>query len=182
MQALDAAGLAAARNASARSHVSASGYSDPRLDIRPRRARTRWAVLRRLPDATLLRLQLDTGRTHQIRVHLQGIGVPLLGDPIYGPQPAGLDAGFRAAHLLLGRPALHAAVLAFEHPRTGRRLRFRAPLPHDLRELLRRLSILGAGAGPSEAGEVRAIAQEDDDGEHQVDHRHLQADVLEDEL
>jgi 23S rRNA pseudouridine1911/1915/1917 synthase len=137
MQALDRAAVAALRTAVQRSHVSASGYSDPRLDLRPRRARTRYALLRRLPGASLLRLQLDTGRTHQIRVHLQAIGLPLLGDPIYGPNRAALAPALGAAHAALGRPALHAAVLAFDHPGTGRPLRFHAPLPADLRELLR---------------------------------------------
>jgi 23S rRNA pseudouridine1911/1915/1917 synthase len=130
MQALDAAGLAAARRAGWKSPVSASGYSDPRLDLRPRAAHTRWAVLRRLAGATLLRCELDTGRTHQIRVHLQGIGCPILGDPLYGPpdDQAGLE-----------RPALHAARLEFQHPQSGQRLRFLAPLPEELRDLVRRL-------------------------------------------
>jgi 23S rRNA pseudouridine1911/1915/1917 synthase len=140
MQALDAAGAAAARRAMVREHVSASGYSDPRLDGRPRRARTHWRVLRRLPGATLLRLELDTGRTHQIRVHLQGIGMPLLGDPLYGPEaPEALSPGARSVHQQLGRPALHAAVLAFVHPRTGVMLRLRAPLPADLHAALTEL-------------------------------------------
>ena len=158
MQALDAAAAADLRRAGFASPVSASGYSDPRLDVRPRAARTHWSVLRRLLGATLLRLDLDTGRTHQIRVHLQGAGMPLLGDPIYGPfthtrgravgggeerDDVGPRDGERAALLAasraLGRPALHAAMLAFTHPRSGVALRFRAPLPADLRALLARL-------------------------------------------
>jgi 23S rRNA pseudouridine1911/1915/1917 synthase len=135
MQALDPPALAAALRAGWRSQVSASGYSDPRLDLRPRAARTHWAVLRRLRGATLLRCELDTGRTHQIRVHLQGLGCPILGDPLYGP--ADDDTG-------LARPALHAARLDFPHPRSGAPLRFRAPLPADLRDLLARLALLPA--------------------------------------
>jgi 23S rRNA pseudouridine1911/1915/1917 synthase len=139
MQALDAAALEAAQRAGWRSHVSASGYSDPRLDLRPRPARTRWALVRRLCGATLLRCELVTGRTHQIRVHLQGIGCPLLGDPLYGP-PADASG--------LERPALHAAALAFRQPRSGELLRFRSPLPADLRDLLVRLD----PAAPPPAG------------------------------
>jgi 23S rRNA pseudouridine1911/1915/1917 synthase len=140
MQSLDRSAVTALATSFKRSHVSASGYSDPRLDVRPRRARTHYALLRRLPGASLLRLRLETGRTHQIRVHLQGIGVPLLGDPIYGPEAAALAPRLRDAHAALGRPALHAAVLCFEHPRSGEWMRFRAPLPEDLRALLRRLA------------------------------------------
>lgn len=146
MQALDAEALAAAMRAGWRSRVSKSGYSDPRLDLRPRDARTHYRVLRRLRGATLLVARLETGRTHQIRVHLQGIGAPLLGDPLYGPEatprawgpwdPAAVEAS-RA----LGRPALHAAVLAFVHPTTGRELRFRAPLPEDLARLVLQLAL-----------------------------------------
>ncbi len=136
MQALDAAAAGVARRAIVREHVSRSGYSDPRLDIRPRRARTRWRVLRRFAGATLLKLELDTGRTHQIRVHLQGIGAPLLGDPLYGPEETKLAPAVAAVHRGLGRPALHAAALCFSHPRTGEPLRLRAPLPADLRAAL----------------------------------------------
>ncbi len=121
MQALDAAAAAEIMRLGLQPHVSESGYSDPRRNLRPRRARTHWRVLRHLRGATLLRCTLETGRTHQIRVHLQAIGLPLLGDPLYGV-PGGLE-----------RPALHAAVLAFVHPTTGAPLRFRAPLPADMR-------------------------------------------------
>jgi 23S rRNA pseudouridine1911/1915/1917 synthase len=138
MQALDAAEAEAARLEIVRSHVSSSGYSDPHQDIRPRAARTRWAVLRRLRGgATLLRFELDTGRTHQIRVHAYRAGMPLLGDPIYGPASQDLEPSLApqlsAAHTAMARPALHAALLAFTHPVTGAALRFRAPLPADLR-------------------------------------------------
>jgi 23S rRNA pseudouridine1911/1915/1917 synthase len=141
MQALDPDHAAAARR-SARSRVSRSGYSDPRLDIRPRRARTHWALLRHLGGASLLRVELETGRTHQIRVHMQAIGMPLLGDPIYGSLPgARLDDATLRTETGLARPALHAAVLAFHHPRSGQRLHFRAALPADLRQLIARLAL-----------------------------------------
>ena len=87
-------------------------------------------------QVTRVKLQLETGRTHQIRVHLADAGHPLLGDLVYG-------AGYRASEALLseagqdalkklGRQALHAAVLGFEHPITGARLRFESDLPADL--------------------------------------------------
>lgn len=141
MQALSAAAAAAESQALVRPHVSASGYSDPHLDLRPRRARTHWRLLRRFRGASLLGLDLETGRTHQIRVHLQGMGWPLLGDPLYGPRADGVwDAGVLAASAALGRPALHAARLEFQHPRSGAWLCFRAPLPADLHALVARLA------------------------------------------
>ncbi len=78
--------------------------------------------------AALVRFRLETGRTHQIRVHAADHGWPLLGDPLYGKPPREL----RATAERLGRQALHAAVLPFDHPATGERLRFRSPLPADL--------------------------------------------------
>lgn len=88
------------------------------------------------PAVSLIRLELETGRTHQIRVHLAHIGHPLLGDAVYG---AGFKASAnklapqaRAALVALGRQALHAAVLGFEHPVTGKPLQFESTLPADL--------------------------------------------------
>jgi 23S rRNA pseudouridine1911/1915/1917 synthase len=74
----------------------------------------------------LLACRLETGRTHQIRVHLTAIGHPVLGDPVYGPRPA------VAATLGLVRPALHAGRLAFDHPVSGARIDLAEPLPDDL--------------------------------------------------
>jgi len=108
---------------------------DPRMRTRmavggnsPRAARTRFTLERALPEYSLLRLHLDTGRTHQIRVHLQAIGHPVAGDPEYGT--AGL--------LGLERQFLHAARLAFEHPLTGTPVDVRSPLPADLLAALER--------------------------------------------
>ncbi len=109
-------------------------------------ARTRWRVRERLGPACLLEVALDTGRTHQIRVHLAHAGLPVVGDPLYGGRGKGqLNAGegersLRAA-LLAGMPrqALHAAELEFPHPITAEALRFTAPLPEDFRQALERL-------------------------------------------
>jgi len=90
---------------------------------------THWERVEALAGAALLRLRLETGRTHQIRVHAADHGWPLLGDPVYGHRPR--DERVAAAAAVLGRQALHAAVLAFDHPVTGERLTFEAPLPAD---------------------------------------------------
>ena len=93
-----------------------------------------------LPVASLVRCALETGRTHQIRVHMAHIGHPLLGDRLYGSgfktKANRLSALQQAALAALRRQALHAAVLGFEHPRTGRTLRFESPLPEDMRAVL----------------------------------------------
>jgi 23S rRNA pseudouridine1911/1915/1917 synthase len=106
---------------------------DPRVRTRmtvgglsPREARTHFTLDRALPDTSLLRLHLDTGRTHQIRVHLQAIGHPVCGDPEYGtPGLLGLERQF-----------LHAARLSFDHPFTGAPVEVISPLPADLRRAL----------------------------------------------
>ena len=110
-----------------------------------RRAVTHYEVLATYPRgaakpiASLLALTLETGRTHQVRVHMAHIGHPLLGDPAYGAgfkaSGAKLSEPARQALSDLGRQALHAAVLAFEHPRTRKKLRFEAPLPADMSRL-----------------------------------------------
>jgi 23S rRNA pseudouridine1911/1915/1917 synthase len=88
------------------------------------------------PVASLLALQLETGRTHQIRVHLAHIGHPLLGDSVYGPhfktKASQLGPESQAALAALGRQALHAYLLALEHPRSGDVLHWESPLPKDL--------------------------------------------------
>ena len=88
------------------------------------------------PVAALLACQLETGRTHQIRVHLAHIGHPLLGDAVYGPhfktKASHLGPRSQAALTALGRQALHAYLLALEHPQTGEILHWESPLPQDL--------------------------------------------------
>ena len=112
-----------------------------------RRAVTDWRVVERFGvRASLVEVTLHTGRTHQIRVHLAEAGHPLLADAVYGGtrREARLPASdpVRRAAAGLGRQALHAARLAFDHPRTGRRMRLEAPLPADL---ARALAVLRGG-------------------------------------
>lgn len=104
---------------------------------RGKHAVTHYKVLEPLGDAALVECRLETGRTHQVRVHLASIGHALLGDPVYGRCPARLRpllsrTGFQ-------RQALHAAILGFIHPITGAALRFESPVPADMRELLQEL-------------------------------------------
>lgn len=87
---------------------------------------THFQVMERFKDFTLVECQLETGRTHQIRVHMKYIGFPLAGDPKYGPRKT-LD---------IGGQALHAGVLGFNHPRTNEYLEFEAPVPEYFVELL----------------------------------------------
>jgi 23S rRNA pseudouridine1911/1915/1917 synthase len=108
---------------------------DPRVRIRmsvgginPREARTHFTLEKALADTSLLRLHLDTGRTHQIRVHLQAIGHPVCGDPEYGA----------AGMLGLKRQFLHATRLAFDHPLTGEPVEVNSALPEDLQGALER--------------------------------------------
>lgn len=92
------------------------------------------------PVASLVRLELETGRTHQIRVHMAALGHPLLGDAVYGTgystRASRLAPEAAEALAALGRQALHATLLGFEHPVTGARLAFESPPPADLAELI----------------------------------------------
>jgi 23S rRNA pseudouridine1911/1915/1917 synthase len=115
---------------------------DPRVRTRmavdgahPREARTHFEIERSLGPFTLLRLRLDTGRTHQIRVHLQAIGHPVAGDPEYGSRAGATDA---PGALGLERQFLHAARLSFAHPLTAAPIDVASPLPGDLRAALAR--------------------------------------------
>jgi 23S rRNA pseudouridine1911/1915/1917 synthase len=95
---------------------------------------THWQVIEKLADAALVRLRLETGRTHQIRVHASDNGWPLIGDQTYGHKPRSEQLAEVAA--ALGRQALHAATLSFDHPATGARLSFESPLPEDMQRAL----------------------------------------------
>jgi 23S rRNA pseudouridine1911/1915/1917 synthase len=102
--------------------------------IAPREALTRYRVTRRFPHFTLVEAAPQTGRTHQIRVHLASIGHPVVGDTAYGA-PAKLRMGGRE-EATLPRTFLHAAKLTFTHPRTAEPVTFEAPLPEGLRAFL----------------------------------------------
>jgi 23S rRNA pseudouridine1911/1915/1917 synthase len=110
---------------------------------RGRHATTHWRLEENLGPASLIACQLETGRTHQIRVHMASIGHPLLGDSVYGSgfKTKAALLGDRAVSALaaLGRQALHASVLGFEHPATGETLRFESPPPKDFVRLLKAL-------------------------------------------
>ena len=100
---------------------------------------THYRVVRRFRAHTLVRVTLETGRTHQIRVHLAHIGYPVVGDPVYGGRlrlPAGCSPDLAALLHDFPRQALHAARLELAHPTTGRVLHWEAPLPGDLQQLL----------------------------------------------
>jgi 23S rRNA pseudouridine1911/1915/1917 synthase len=104
-----------------------------------REAITHYRIAKRYRAHTLVRVQLETGRTHQIRVHLAHIGYPIIGDPVYGGRrrlPAGCSPALAAALGAFRRQALHAAHLALAHPMTGRKLDWEAPLPEDMVRLL----------------------------------------------
>lgn len=107
-----------------------------------RNALTNYEVLRRYAICTYLRLRLKTGRTHQIRVHLQHIGHPVVGDPEYGGRTPSVltqkehQPVFKQILSIVHRQALHAARLGFVHPRTKKYLEFTSPLPPDMEKLL----------------------------------------------
>jgi 23S rRNA pseudouridine1911/1915/1917 synthase len=100
-----------------------------------RNAVTRITRAHQMPALTLCQVAIQTGRTHQIRVHLSAIGHPIVGDSVYGGVHRRVAGDIRAVQRL-ERPFLHAARLAFTHPREGRRMEFIAPLPDDLQRVL----------------------------------------------
>ena len=123
---------------------------------RQRSALTRWRVREELGIAALLEVNLETGRTHQIRVHCAAMGHPVVGDRVYGSriqrrlarksQPAD---GWTARRLLASAPRqmLHAWRLAFDHPGTGQWLQFESPLPDDMRHVVEGLRTTGDKEG-----------------------------------
>jgi 23S rRNA pseudouridine1911/1915/1917 synthase len=131
--------------------MTAGGKVDAPIDRHPvdrlrmavrqggREAVTHYRVIERFRRHTWVRVMLETGRTHQIRLHLSHAGYPLVGDPVYGRRlviPKGAEPAF--GELLRGfrRQALHAAKLAFPHPRDGRTVEVESPLPADMRALV----------------------------------------------
>jgi 23S rRNA pseudouridine1911/1915/1917 synthase len=104
------------------------------VEGRGKRAVTHYAVVRPLRDSALVECRLETGRTHQVRVHMTALGHPLLGDPVYGrSRPAHREL---LKKLGFTRQALHAAELGFVHPVTGETLSFKSAVPSDMQELL----------------------------------------------
>ncbi len=128
----------------------------------PRAARTDWRLLSTIDNASLLEVQLHTGRTHQIRVHFSALKHPVVGDTLYGAAAqlrvaTGRSAAAKGNVALppLGRNFLHAAKIAFAHPRSGARIEIRAPLPPELRHFLEKLS---AAAGEPQSRIDAALA------------------------
>lgn len=122
-----------------------------KMSVRPRKgreAKTHWRVIEHYRHFCLTEFRLETGRTHQIRVHLSAMGHPILGDPLYGGrnrlaviEPLLLRQGLKT----LRRQALHAASLGFIHPATGENLTFSSPIPADMGEALALLKKLDIG-------------------------------------
>jgi 23S rRNA pseudouridine1911/1915/1917 synthase len=131
--------------------MTAGGTVDAPIDRHPtdrvrmavrdggRESVTHYRVIKRFRAHTHVRVQLETGRTHQIRVHLAHAGFPIVGDRVYGGRlalPKGVSEALRQALREFPRQALHAARLQFDHPVTGRPVECRSPLPADMRGLL----------------------------------------------
>ena len=133
-------GVPAPRQGTVDSPIGRDPVNRKKMSTRARRTRTArsdYTVVEVLDGASLLRVRIHTGRTHQVRVHLASLGHPVAGDALYGGRrpPGSRRGASREALRALGRPALHAARLAFTHPGTGERLAFESPLPPDLRAL-----------------------------------------------
>jgi 23S rRNA pseudouridine1911/1915/1917 synthase len=113
-----------------------------RMSTRARRARdavTRVTYARHFKGVSLLKVAIATGRTHQIRVHLNAIGHPIVGDSVYGGIHRRVPANLRAV-MRLERPFLHAARLSFTHPADGTRVEFESPLPPDLDDVIEEIA------------------------------------------
>jgi len=143
-------------------------------------ARTHYRVLERFLDCTLIECALESGRTHQIRVHMTTAGHPLVGDPVYGSGVSRLPAGPRFA-----RQALHASRLALLHPLTGEAMLWRSALPADMAELIESLRRQAAAtrSGPAFADEDEADGDgwDDDAWEDEPDLLGADADLEEDD-
>jgi 23S rRNA pseudouridine1911/1915/1917 synthase len=134
------AGLPIPPAGTVRGHLGRSDHDRKKMAVlhelnkRGKHAVTHYKTLEKLDGSSLVECRLETGRTHQVRVHMASIGHPLLGDPAYGRTPARLRQ--RLSELHFARQALHAAVLGFLHPVTGAASRFESMLPADMTGLL----------------------------------------------
>jgi 23S rRNA pseudouridine1911/1915/1917 synthase len=119
--------------------IGRSVRNPTRMSVRAggREARTHYEVVARYDDVARLSVELETGRTHQIRVHLAAIGHPVMGDAVYG-----------RGDPRIARPFLHAAELVFAHPVTGESVHFESPLPPDLASVVRELADPRSAAPP----------------------------------
>ena len=136
-----AAGVPVPASGTVRGNIARSSSDRKKMALvdegRGKHAVTHYRLLEALDSASLVECRLETGRTHQVRVHLASIGHALLGDPVYGRTPSRLrpmlqQLGFR-------RQALHAAQLGFVHPITGETVHFSSPIPQDMAELIKEL-------------------------------------------
>jgi 23S rRNA pseudouridine1911/1915/1917 synthase len=124
------------RNRSDRLRMAIRGSGRPAV--------THYRVIEKFRAHTYLSVQLETGRTHQIRVHLSHLKYPIVGDPVYGGrfgQPKGASSELIALLRAFKRQALHAATLGFDHPRSGKRLTLHSKVPKDFEQLLREMQI-----------------------------------------
>lgn len=126
-------------------NIGRSGNDRLRMSVTPggKEAITHYQILERFKGLTLLQCQLETGRTHQIRVHMDHIRHPIVGDPLYGGRnriPKGLDSDIREFILAFPRQALHAKILQFIHPDTQELVLFETDLPKDMLDLIAVLS------------------------------------------
>jgi 23S rRNA pseudouridine1911/1915/1917 synthase len=133
-------GLPVPTSGTVRSQIGRSDHDRKKMAVlhehnkRGKHAVTHYKVLETFDGASLVECRLETGRTHQVRVHMSSIGHPLLGDPVYGRAPSRFRPILNQLHF--ARQALHAAVLGFIHPVTGAALRFESTLPADMAGLL----------------------------------------------
>jgi len=136
-------GLPAASHGTVDAALARSATNRKKIAIvegsRGKRAVTHWKRLDALHGAALVECRLETGRTHQVRVHMASISHPLLGDPVYGR--AGKAHGVLLKELGFHRQALHAAELGFTHPVTKDKLSFSSPMPADMQELFNALGV-----------------------------------------
>lgn len=120
--------------------IGRSGSDRKKMSTRIKKGKeavTRWKVLERLENATLIEARLGTGRTHQIRVHFASIGHPVMGDRTYGKKT---EIEIKKKKVIIPRQMLHAETLGFIHPATGKYIELSSPMPEDMRDILNMLA------------------------------------------